>query len=48
VAALLAGWLVDAVLDPFFGSGPRLVVSFFVSTIAFYFTQKWLKDLRDT
>lgn len=48
VAALIAGWIVDGLLESFLGTGPRLVISFVVSTIAFYVAQKWLKDLRDT
>jgi hypothetical protein len=45
---MLAGWMVDGVLEPFLGSGPTLFVSFVVSTVVFYFAQKFLKDLRDT
>jgi hypothetical protein len=48
VAGMLAGWLVDGMLEPFLGSGPTLVISFLVSSIVFYFAQKFLKDLRDT
>lgn len=47
VAGLLAGWVVNGLLEPFLGSGPTLVISFFVSTIVFYFAQGWLKELRD-
>ena len=47
VMALLAGWLIDAILDPFLGTGPTLVLSFVGSTVTFFFTRKWLKDLRD-
>lgn len=47
VAALLAGWLIDAMLDPFLGTGPTLLVSLVGSTVVFFFARKWLKDLRD-
>lgn len=47
VIALLAGWLIDAMLEPFLGSGATLVVSFVGSAVAFFFARKWLRDLRD-
>jgi uncharacterized membrane protein YdjX (TVP38/TMEM64 family) len=47
VIALLAGWLIDAMLEPFLGTGPTLVISFVGSSIAFFFARKWLRDLRD-
>ena len=48
VAGMLAGWIVDGILEPFLGSGPTLVISFLVSTLVFYLAYKFLKDLRDT
>ena len=48
VAGMLAGWLVDGILEPILGQGPTLFVSFVVSTVVFYFAFKFLKDLRDT
>jgi len=47
VAAMLVGWIVDEVLQPFLGMGFTLMVSFVVSTVAFFFVRKWLKELRD-
>jgi hypothetical protein len=47
VAALLAGFLIDAALEPVLGRGPTLFVSFVASVLAFYFARKWLKDLAD-
>jgi len=47
VMALLAGWLLDAMLEPLFGTGPTLVLSFVGSTVVFFFARKWLNDLRD-
>ena len=47
VVALLAGWMIDAMLQPLFGTGPTLVVSFLGSSVLFYMARKWLKDLRD-
>jgi hypothetical protein len=47
VIALLAGWMIDAVLEPLFGTGPTLVVSFLGCSVLFYMVRKWLRDLRD-
>ena len=44
---MLAGWLIDAMLEPLLGTGVTLTVSLVGSTAAFFFTRKWLKDLRD-
>ena len=46
VAAMLAGWFLDEVLQPFLGVGPTLMLSFVASTVVFFIAQKWLKDLR--
>jgi hypothetical protein len=45
---MLAGWMVDGMLEPIFGQGPTLFLSFVVSTVVFYAAYKFLKDLRDT
>ena len=44
--ASLCGWLVDAVLSPFASLGARLLIGFVVSTIAYYYGLRFLKDLR--
>ena len=46
MAAMLAGWIIDAALEPFLGVGPTLVLSFVASTVAFFAARKWLNDLR--
>jgi uncharacterized membrane protein YdjX (TVP38/TMEM64 family) len=46
LAAMLAGWLIDAVFEPFLGMGATLMLSFVGSTLVFYFARRWLKDLR--
>jgi hypothetical protein len=46
LAAMLAGWIIDAALEPLLGVGPTLVVSFAASTVAFFAARKWLEDLR--
>jgi hypothetical protein len=47
VVAMMAGWVIDAALQPFLGTGPTLVLSFVASTIVFFLVQRWLKNLRD-
>jgi hypothetical protein len=44
--ATLCGWLVDSVLSSFASMGVRLMIGFVVSTIAFYWALRFLKDLR--
>jgi uncharacterized membrane protein YdjX (TVP38/TMEM64 family) len=46
LAAMLAGWIIDAAFEPFLGVGPTLVLSFAASTVAFFAARKWLEDLR--
>jgi uncharacterized membrane protein YeaQ/YmgE (transglycosylase-associated protein family) len=46
VVALLAGWIINAVLEPILGNGPTLVVSFVGSSVIFYVVRKWLRELR--
>jgi len=45
--ALLAGWVIDAMLQPFLGMGLTLVLSFAGSTVVFFIVRRWLKELRD-
>ena len=47
VIAMLAGWIMDGMLQPLLGMGPTLAVSFAGSTVVFFAVRKWLKDLRD-
>ena len=47
VVAMLAGWIIDGVLQPLLGTGPTLMLSFAVSTVVFFVAHKWLKELRD-
>ena len=46
MAALLAGWLIDGVLEPLLGMGFTFFVSFVVSTLVFFKARTWLLDLR--
>lgn len=47
VAAVLAGWAVDALLDPWLDAGPEMLVSLAVTTMVFVVVRQWLKRLRD-
>lgn len=47
VAAVLAGWAVDALLDPWLDVGPEMLVSLAVTTVVFVVVRQWLKRLRD-
>lgn len=40
LAAMLAGWIIDDVFQPFLGTGPALVLSFAGSTVAFFFARE--------
>ena len=46
LAAMLAGWIIDDVFQPFLGTGPALVLSLAGSTVAFFLARSWLKELR--
>lgn len=46
MAALLAGWMIDDLLQPFLGLGATLLLSLVGSTIVFFMARKWLLDLR--
>ena len=46
LAAMLAGWIIDAALEPYLGMGLTLIISFAGSTAVFFVALKWLKELR--
>ena len=46
LAAMLAGFIIDDVFQPYFGTGPTLILSLVGSTVAFFFARRWLKELR--
>jgi hypothetical protein len=47
LVAMLAGWIIDDLLQPLLGTGPTLFLSFVVSTVVFFVARQWLKGLRD-
>ncbi len=46
VAASLAGWVLDELLQPYLGVGVTLVFSLVASTLIFFYVRRWLLDLR--
>ena len=46
VAAVIAGFVVDALLEPWASMFVRLMVGLVVSTIVFYWARGKLRDLR--
>ena len=46
VAAMLVGWVIDDMVQPFLGLGPTLLISFVASAIVFFMAREWLLDLR--
>ncbi len=44
--ASLAGWVLDALLQPYLGMGPTLVLSLVASTLVFFYVRRWLVELR--
>jgi hypothetical protein len=46
LAATLAGFVVDGVLQPYMGTVPTLVLSFACTTIVFFLARRWLLELR--
>jgi TM2 domain-containing membrane protein YozV len=46
LAALLAGWMVDGLLQPYLGTGVTFLLSFALSTVIFFAARRWLLELR--
>jgi hypothetical protein len=46
VVASVAGWVIASLVQPYLGTGAGLVLSFVLSTVAFFATRQWLRDLR--
>jgi hypothetical protein len=46
LAASLAGWMVDGLVEPFAGTGVAIAVSLVCSTVVFFVARKWLIELR--
>jgi len=46
LVAIVVGWVVDALFQPYLGTGATLILSFVISTVAFFMARRWLNDLR--
>jgi hypothetical protein len=46
LAAMLAGWVIDALVEPYLGVGLTLMLSLVGSTGVFFVVKRWLNDLR--
>ena len=46
LVAILVGWVIDALLQPYLGTGATLILSFVISTVAFFMARRWLNELR--
>ena len=46
LAASLAGWMIDDVVQPYLGAGATLVLSLVCSTVVFFVVRRWLTQLR--
>jgi hypothetical protein len=46
LAALLAGWMIDGLLQPYLGTGATLLLSFAFSTVVFFVARRCLLELR--
>jgi hypothetical protein len=47
LAAILVGWVVDALFQSYLGTGATLLLSFVISTVAFFLARRWLNALRN-
>jgi len=47
MAALIAGWMIDGVLDPWLDGSATFVVSLVGSTVVLFLKRNWLRRLRD-
>jgi hypothetical protein len=47
LAAILVGSVIDALLQPYLGTGATLILSFVISTVTFFMARRWLNELRN-
>jgi fucose permease len=46
LVTILVGWVIDTLLQPYLGTGATLILSFVISTVAFFMARRWLNELR--
>jgi hypothetical protein len=44
--AAIAGWILDAAIEPFLGIGGRLLIGFVVTTFVYVYARNWLIQLK--
>jgi hypothetical protein len=47
IVACLAGYLVQDTLSPYVGTATSMLFSILATFYAYYFTRRWLTNLRD-
>ena len=47
LVAILVGWVIDALFQPYLGTGATFFLSFVISTVAFFMARRWLDELRN-
>jgi hypothetical protein len=47
MAGMIAGWMIDGILDPWVDGGLNLILSLVGSTVVFFVVRNWLRRLRD-
>ena len=46
LVAAVIGWVIDALFQPYLGTGTTLILSFVISTVVFFMARRWLNELR--
>ena len=47
LVAMVVGWVTDALFQPYLGTAATLILSFVISTVAFFMVRRWLNELRN-
>jgi len=45
--ASIAGWVIDALIEPFFGIEVRILVGIVDGILIYYYARRWMVNLRD-
>jgi hypothetical protein len=45
--ASIAGWIIDAAIEPFIGIGGRIFLGLVTGILIYYYARNWLIRLRD-
>jgi hypothetical protein len=47
MAASIVSWMIDAMIDSYFGIGARIFISLIDSTLVYFYFRRWMINLRD-